>query len=312
MKFHHNPFTTPEKDDIIGRPPKHTSQYYCGEDTVMVDDVPKVVERFLSEGSYTVTIGEDTFDQILKVLPEIPFPELPPMHPVQALEWVSGEKKSHTADLIIEVLSDHVMFKDHYVPRFPYGKEIPSGFRVSNINKPRGSARSSHGFAAYLTGMCSHNVSIRGAAAKQFNMCSSRCVVGFKPEDIALLKGNTPKKTIDLCIEVEKHCTHLKHYNNTRLAGVARQRVIKREGFREDATFHNPLSRELYKKYKKPAEKGLSTEKVKNRDVIYKVKGEMLHLLHGHYGFKVGMDRDLMWCMAVHTIALKDKGDRVE
>jgi hypothetical protein len=90
----------------------------------MVDGVPKVVERFLSEGSYTVTIGEDTFDQILKVLREIPFPELPPMHPVQALEWVSGEKKSHTADLIIEVLSDHVMFKDHYVPRFPYGKEI--------------------------------------------------------------------------------------------------------------------------------------------------------------------------------------------
>jgi hypothetical protein len=234
---------------------------------------------------------------------------------VLALDWVTGDNKSYTADVITDILSKHEMFLDHYVPRFPSGKEIPSGYKLANIAKPRGPARSSHGFAAYLTGMCSQNVSIRGSNAKAFNMCTSKLVVGFKPDDIAVLKGNnaTCTITIDLCIIVENNCTHLKHYNNTRLAGLARQRVIQNEGFTADGAFANPLPREMYKRYKKPRENGLSTEKVRNREGVYNLKKEMVKkLLHGHYGFVVGQDPALMFCHAIRQLAEKDEHNRLE
>jgi hypothetical protein len=49
----------------------------------------------------------------------------------------------------------------------------------------------------------------------------STCAVGFDLNDIAVLKGYNDVHTIDLCVKVNKDCTHLKNYSNSQLCGPA-------------------------------------------------------------------------------------------
>jgi hypothetical protein len=144
------------------------------------------------------------------------------------LKWKTNKKhRGKVSDILRDTMMKHDLFTDHLHPLFPNGLEVAAKYKVvklSNKKKIFGNPRSTHGYAAYTNGLCSHHKSVRRQDG-DINKCPASLTAGFKIEDILEFISDESKIDILLCVIVKNDCIHKKHHHPNKLRGAERSNL---------------------------------------------------------------------------------------
>ena len=194
---HTNPFPTPIRNEIL--------QYQPADPFVIVGGTtdPDLV-MYESKGNYDSPKSRDEFNSILAVT----LITIEGNETVVQLKWQRQKKRGFISDILRRTVLKKELFADHLNPLFPNGLEVLARHKIGNESKKFNESRSDHGFAAYTSGMCSHNAAVRRKNADIANKCPVKVVVGFTADDILSFMKNPSQTTIQLRIQVNENCLH--------------------------------------------------------------------------------------------------------
>lgn len=302
---HTNPFPTPIRNEIL--------QYQPADPFVIVGGTtdPDLI-MYKSKGDYDspIPMSRDEFNSILAVTLVL----IEGNETVVQLKWQRQKKRGFISDILRRTVLKKELFADHLNPLFPNGLEVLARHKIGNESKKFNESRSDHGFAAYTSGMCSHNAGVRRKNADIANKCPVKVVVGFTAADILSFTKNPSQTTIQLRIQVNENCLHKKHHNPNQLRGEQRSKYISEEGFTEKGNYKDPSPKAMYQEqHHEAVENDILTPTdqivVKNRTIASNLKREMAQARMLSQGLVPGERTKNLW-RAYHDIIHADLNRR--
>jgi hypothetical protein len=135
---------------------------------------------YKSKGEYKMPMTREDFNSIIEVLHD----KLPGAceEPIVQLKWKTSKKhRGKVSNVLRATILKHDLFADHLHPLFPNGLEVAAKYKLvklSNKKQKFGKPRSTHGYAAYTNGLCSHHESVRRQDGDIDNKCPASLTAG--------------------------------------------------------------------------------------------------------------------------------------